>query len=280
MGPIAFDDDWRGQVRDKPRILVLEVRPRLTPQAAPLAWLVVERTDTEAHDPRDGTVHRASIHLRYQLLGTHRPGHSRDHGEMTGSYLKSGGEPHVSLTSPSVSRGGVFLDLPGLEGQRIGTYLMNEIVRWAKRWPDAEVESVELLPGQAGWDNKARRNRFYEQFGLRFCYTDAEKREGESLPMRAADLTTVDTWAANIKELRVMDYLAELMHAEESARLDLAWRTRVLQELETEWEAARAPPLRFTARQLWARFARPKVVFLMACTAIVALRWHLTGSLG
>src|SRR5690606_42007148 len=56
----------------------------------------------------------------------------------------------VTLTSTIAwSEGGVFLDLPGLAGQRIGTYLMNEIVRWVQQWPSATVASIKLDAGQA-----------------------------------------------------------------------------------------------------------------------------------
>lgn len=57
-----------------------------------------------------------------------------------------------------MSKGAVFLDLPGLDGQRIGTYLMNEIVQWVQQSPETTVNSIELLVGQAHGDNKAWRN--------------------------------------------------------------------------------------------------------------------------
>ncbi|MBN0147646.1 hypothetical protein JTL51_32530, partial [Pseudomonas aeruginosa] len=118
----------------------------------------------------------------------------------------------VSLTSPSMSKGAVFLDLPGLDGQRIGTYLMNEIVQWVQQWPEANVNGIELLAGQAHGDNKARRNWFYEQFGLVFDYTDPEHREGRSRPMLAGALVKVETWRQNITEHRMLDYLAAVLY--------------------------------------------------------------------
>ena len=73
-------------------------------------------------------------------------------GRFDGSYSRNFNS--VSLTSTSMSKGAVFLDLPGLDGQRIGTYLMNEIVQWVQQWPETTVNSIELLAGQAHGDNK------------------------------------------------------------------------------------------------------------------------------
>lgn len=39
----------------------------------------------------------------------------------------------------SLVGGELFLDPDELRGQRIGTYLMNEIVTWAQQWPEAPV---------------------------------------------------------------------------------------------------------------------------------------------
>ena len=120
-----------------------------------------------------------------------------------------------------MSKGAVFLDLPGLDGQRIGTYLMNEIVQCVQQWPEATVNGIELLAGQAHGDNKARRNWFYEQFGLVFDYTDPEHREGRSRPMLAGALVKVETWKQNITEHRMLDYLAAVLYAEERATSEL-----------------------------------------------------------
>ncbi len=76
----------------------------------------------------------------------------------------------ISLTSSgALSEGAIFLNLPTkFEGQHIGTYMLNEIVLLAKQWQGAKVDSIKLISGQAHGDNKERRNRFYEQFGLEF----------------------------------------------------------------------------------------------------------------
>lgn len=54
---------------------------------------------------------------------------------------------------------------------------MNEIVEWVQHWPEESVDGIKLLARQAKDDNKARRNWFYEQFGLVFDYIDPEQCE-------------------------------------------------------------------------------------------------------
>ena len=188
----SFDNGWREGQSVKPRILVLEIKDKDRPddKAKALGWVLVEREETYRRDPRDGTIYEASIRLSYQRITakfSHRDGGK---GRFDGSYSRNFNA--VSLTSTSMSKGAVFLDLPGLDGQRIGTYLMNEIFQWVQQWPEATVNGIELLAGQGHGDNKARRNWFYEQFGLVFDYTDPEHREGRSRPMLAGALVKVD----------------------------------------------------------------------------------------
>lgn len=154
-----------------------------------------------------------------------------------------------------MSKGAVFLDLPGLDGQRIGTYLMNEIVQWVQQWSEATVNSIELLAGQAHGDNKARRDWFYEQFGLVFDYTDPEHREGRSRPMLAGALVKVETWKQNITEHRMLDYLAAVLYAEERATSELQARDRACAQLIVEQRRAEARPVRWALRRLYIHYA-------------------------
>lgn len=83
------------------------------------------------------------------------------------------------------------------------------------------VNRVELLAGQAGDDNKARRSWFYEQFGLIFDYTDPEHREGISRPMPVGGLSKMETWKQNILEHRMLEYLTRVLYAEKRATSEL-----------------------------------------------------------
>jgi len=266
----SFDNGWREGQSVKPRILVLEIKDKDRPDDKALGWVLVEREETYRRDPRDGTIYEASIRLSYQRITakfSHRDGGK---GRFDGSYSRNFNA--VSLTSTSMSKGAVFLDLPGLDGQRIGTYLMNEIVQWVQQWPEATVNSIELLAGQAHGDNKARRNWFYEQFGLVFDYTDPEHREGRSRPMLAEALVKVETWKQNITEHRMLDYLAAVLYAEERATSELQARDRACAQLIAEQRRAEARPLRWALRRLYVHYASTVLAGLVL-TAIVGMAW-------
>ena len=266
----SFDNGWREGQSVKPRILVLEIKDKDRPDDKALGWVLVEREETYRRDPRDGTIYEASIRLSYQRITakfSHRDGGK---GRFDGSYSRNFNA--VSLTSTSMSKGAVFLDLPGLDGQRIGTYLMNEIVQWVQQWPETTVNSIELLAGQAHGDNKSRRNWFYEQFGLVFDYTDPEHREGRSRPMLAGALVKVETWKQNITEHRMLDYLAAVLYAEERATSELQARDRACAQLIAEQRRAEARPVRWALRRLYVHYASTVLAGLVL-TAIVGMAW-------
>ncbi|MDR0273794.1 MAG: hypothetical protein LBI48_00310 [Burkholderiaceae bacterium] len=256
----------------KPRILVLEVRSRGHSQEEALCWLLVEREETYQRDPHDGTVYEASITLSYKRIMA-KFSHSEDgKGRFYGYYSHYFNA--VSLTSSSMSKGAVFLDPPELNGHRIGTYLMNEIIQWAQQWSEATVNSIELLAGNAHGDNKVRRNWFYEQFGLVFDYTDPEHCAGYSRPMKVAALTTVETWRQNIVEHRMFDYLAEVLCAKERATSELHACDLTCARLIAEQKKAETRPLRWALRQLYFRYASLVFagLFLMAVVGMVWIK--------
>ena len=134
----------------------------------------------------DGGISEVSFKIAYRVIGA-RPDDFFSRGNFLGGY--STFDNRVSITSTQVwNDGGVFMDIPNMKGHRIGTYMMNEVVTWAKQWPSASVKNVKLLESDAYPENKARRNWFYEQFGLRFTYDQPEKRSGISLDMLAEHL--------------------------------------------------------------------------------------------
>lgn len=266
----SFDNGWREGQSVKPRILVLEIKDKDRPDDKALGWVLVEREETYRRDPRDGTIYEASIRLSYQRITAKFSHRDSGKGRFDGSYSRNFNA--VSLTSTSMSKGAVFLDLPGLDGQRIGTYLMNEIVQWVQQWPEATVNGIELLAGQGHGDNKARRNWFYEQFGLVFDYTDPEHREGRSRPMLAGALVKVETWKQNITEHRMLDYLAAVLYAEERATSELQARDRACAQLIAEQRRAEARPVRWALRRLYIHYASTVLAGLVL-TALVGMAW-------
>lgn len=241
--------------RLKPRLQVLEIydREREKEVGEPIAHLLLEREETSRLDERDGSVFEAQITLRYQrILGSsdHRRQSTYQSGSFVGVYKKLHGR--LSLTSGEVyGGGGVFLNLDGLDGHRIATYMMNEIVTWAKQWPEAEVKTITLNADDAWPGNKQRRNRLYEQFNIAFDYDQhSDHGSGQSRSMHAGALTSVDTWTRNIVELPVLEYLAGLVQKQADTTLSLESRTRTNQEIGALYTEAREQPLRWAIATL------------------------------
>lgn len=249
--------------------MMLEVKNRDHEEGEPLGWIVLEREETYRRDPHDGNLYEAEIRLSYQRLAGSLS-HQEGRKYFDGSYSACANA--VSLTSRSMAKGAVFLDLPGLEGHHIGTYLMNEIVRWTQQWPEARVNSVELVAGQADGDNKARRNRFYEQFGLVFDYTDLEQREGRSRHMKVSELIQRETWKQNIIEHTMIDYLAAKHRAEELTKWDLWSRDQACADLIAEQKRAEAQPLRWALGILFTRH-RITLIFGFILAFLIGAAW-------
>lgn len=261
----GFKSPWRGG-----NTLVLEVRDKDRPESDVLGWLLVQKTETYIKDRDDGKTAEGSIRLSFERI-LPKYSHQAGKGAFCASYSRRSNS--VSLTSSSInSDGGVFLDLPGLYGQRVGTYLMNEIVHWVQQWPEANVNTVKLIAGQGQGNNKARRNWFYEQFDLVFDFDDAEHSAGRSRPILAGALNTVETWRKNLVEHQLIDYLASVLYAERSTAVELDARTRACRELLVEQRQAMDSPVRWAIKQLYFRYA--KAVFSgMFLAVVVGLIW-------
>jgi GNAT superfamily N-acetyltransferase len=72
--------------------------------------------------------------------------------------------------SIDLTGGFVVVDPSSMHGQRIGTYLFNEVIDWAKQWPDAVITPIKLV--ETDHVNKIRRNHFYARFGFSFDFKD------------------------------------------------------------------------------------------------------------
>ena len=267
----SFCGNWRNEKHIKARIYVLEVRDRKKPDDAPIAWILLERQETHRRDDRDGSMHEASIRIYYERMGP-KYSHFLESGCFSGSYSRGYVDtPSVSITSGSTEEGAVFLDLQGLEGQRIGTYLMNEIVTWAKQWPQAAVRPVHLMAGQAHDENKARRNRFWRQFGLEFDYTDPDHRAGISQPMTAKALNVTTKWQENLRELSFSDYLETVLYEKEHLALEVAQLKRATENLSSSLKHIQNHPWRWALRRLWWRYAHRLISSCILASAAAAI---------
>lgn len=256
----------------KPTAFVLEIRPRNeSKNNAPIAWLLVERHIGFRHDSQ-GVLLEASICVSCQPITTRYSRDERRKSHFHGGYTSTL-NGMVSLTAKSMTIGGyVVLENANLQGNRIGTFLMNEIVQWVQQWPDATVRTVSLLAGQAHGDNKERRNRFYEQLGLEFDYDDSEHKHGCSRPIVAKQLKRVETWKENITVHSMSDYLANILHEKERDSMELMQRNRAVKDLINEQRAAEAKPIRWALRTLYSRY-QTQVIGCVLLAMLTAMAW-------
>lgn len=268
----SFKTPWPVKVLSTPRIFVLQVGDKTKHDKPLLCHIIVER-DEEIHCAPNGEVTSATITLTYRRIRA-RDEVSKDHtfpsfvAHYESSYF---GQPRVSLTSSTIGGGAVFLDLDGLEGQHIGTFLMNEIVTWAKQWTTACVHPVSLGEGQAGDKNRERRNRFYEQFGLEFQYENAERRTGSSRLAPVTSLNTVDSWKENIEVVTADGFISEILYQNRENALDLKIRDRAVKDLHQELEGAKSRPFRWAFRQFWFWHSSKIILLFLAALAIVII---------
>ncbi|MBK0099247.1 hypothetical protein IBT49_24915 [Erwinia sp. S63] len=134
--------------------------------------------------------------------------------------------PFVEKEKISLTNGHVFIPHQDCRGYKIGTWVMNEIVTWASQWPNADIEKIVLGYGDATIENKVRRNKFYEGFGIKFNYFENDKLSGYSLPMKSSDLTNNKSWdknfSGNIKVIDVIDFIKETTKELRSANKKVA----------------------------------------------------------
>ncbi len=195
------------------------------------AKVLVQR-EAEYVPHRNTVVTSASIILNYECF-SHRgfPTAGKNSGRFWGCYNSVFNT--VSVTSSSMTAGGVFIDPEYLRGHRLGTYLMNEVVSWVKKWPEATVSPVRLYHNDGDEENTKRRNRFYQQFGLQFDFEDENCGNGLSREMKAQDLNNVDVSqkCGNIVSSTIGDYLRQAESDMVDAKNQIGMYDRTRQQL-------------------------------------------------
>jgi GNAT superfamily N-acetyltransferase len=240
----------------KPAIYVVEVRRKSESDGDPIAYLLIQREVQQRLDERDGSVFEASIEITYtEIVPKDSSWDVSKKGWFTACYSNLGNEPKVSLSATRpYNMGYVIVEMERLRGQRFGTYLMNEIVSWAKHWPDATILPIHLLDGQAYEGNKERRNRFYEQFGIEFDYVDHGKASGKSKSMYAAQLVNISSWTANIRELDLHGYMTFLLTERQKHSREISGLQTQLENNRRYVENVRAAPFRWAFEQRFPNF--------------------------
>ena len=181
--------------------------------------------------------HELELKLNYTFCG--------NDGEVSDGYFSAYYESATALgrnnisDKVSITGGDVILNAP--KGMRIGSLLMNEVVKWVKQWPDAKVNRITIIEGDASEENKDRRNRFYERFGMVFSYRDDKKEAGRSVPMRVSQLTENDSFlkknGGNIEPIDFFSYMAQKLHRTNMTIQDLeVSNIHMLKDLKCHYE--------------------------------------------
>lgn len=249
----------------KPTTYIVELYSKSTPEEKPIAYLLIQRDERQRLDGNDGSVFDAAIEITYtELIPSEFSWTVAKKGWFSACYTRVANEPLIKLTADKpYSSGYLLVEMEHLRGHRLGTYLMNEIVTWAKRWPDASILPIRLLEGQAYKENKDRRNRFYEQFGIEFDYLDSGKMAGTSRPMRAVQLVNIDSWAANIRELDLHGYMTFLLTERQKRGHELKGLQTQLESHRGYMARVRAAPFRWAFEQRFPNFIETVIKLIL-----------------
>lgn len=242
--------DGFGSTRISPHVLILEVK-RSAPDAEQTVaeWVLVERREVAEPDPRTGEIHQAKLCIYYWDLSGRGDANDVPSGNFSGSYSATCGV--VSLTASALDTGGYVLIEPcRLRSARLGTYLMNSVVAWAKQWPDARVREIKLLASDANGENRSRRNRFYRQFGIEFDFADDSESAGLSRPMLASALTTTSSWQRSITEHDLVTHLRHATSTTTTLQSELRFVKGELKDASHELRHAYQHPFRWLFKRV------------------------------
>lgn len=249
-------------------VFVLEVDPPDRSGDSSDFHLLVEREENVNFDSEHGNLISAEISLRYWIIGD---------GAVRGFGADGRFDGKLSFFSRTVSLtgGGVFLDPESLRGKKVGTFLMNEIVQWAKGWPSCNVNQITLNADLGTSENKERRNKFYEQFGIEFDYSDPEQKGGVSKPMMTDALCIVESWKQNIRVHDLRNYLETTIEAKKRAELDAKLLQTQNENLRSDRKEAETRPFRWALDILWYRYFRNGLIYAICGLVLLgALYWN------
>ena len=134
---------------------------------------------------------------------------------------------HNVIASETISLTGGELGIwdDAYRGNRLGRWLFNEIVSWAKQWPNADIDSIRLGPADATEDNLERRNKMYTEAGLDFGDDGNGNHIGRSREMKASKLISLSSWkkenGGNIILQDIDDYMKELLKENKSLKREM-----------------------------------------------------------
>lgn len=233
---------------DFPRIFVLAVRDKNNPSSDNVVHVVVEIEEKIVH--LDNEVWEAFLTISYSLITSDRV---MTGGSFLSSYHRRYKEPNgmVSLSSHGYGHGAVFLDLPGLSGNRVGSFLMHVVVRWLKQWPLASVHPIELLPEDAIGRNGPRRNAFYQNIGLEFDGLENQVERVYSKPTTVENLIINESWKQNIEVVSMADFILQNTAQVKSLQSKLEVQTAIADSERREVIRLEKQSLLHCLKRLW-----------------------------
>ena len=231
-------------------VVVLVVRARNADEnSVPIAYLLIEREVEEKYVAAASAgeapiLNEAELALNYSVIEPAEQGIGRSGRVGT---LRAQYSTETGITLPG---GAASLDLPDLHGNRIGTYLMYQMVKWIGRWPEAQVQPIRLEAAQATKDNLERRNALFQKAGVAFDFQDVGQYVGISKPVKAGALVARNSWKQNITEVDPRALMARLMFDRESLGRALAQEQLDASRLRHQLNQIKTRPWRLLLDQL------------------------------
>lgn len=245
-----FRNDDFGTSRRQAEVCIIEINGRKENNASEqVDRLLIEKREVFERDST-GNIHRGKLCIFYWDLGNeHAKGDVPD-GEFAACYecrLNS-----VSITSGCMSSGGyVLIEPQRLRGSGLGTYFMNCVVKWAKQWPNAQVQKIELPRGEARETvNQAQRIHFYGKFGIEFDFTAGVAPCGVSRPIQARDLLEVTSWKNTITEHNAVVFLRGSVHETKRSAAEVVFLRKSLKQDGIMLSQAYQRPIRWLFQRL------------------------------
>ncbi|MFU3177396.1 hypothetical protein ACM7L3_26625 [Pseudomonas aeruginosa] len=176
--------------RDNSDFEIISVTESLSHSKRVHFLLVETQTREYVQQVGDQTHVEASIDVKATYLYGHPYGH------LEGMVVSTmGGNFRSYNNSVKLTNGSVMIE-SALRGLHIGTYLFHKITSWAKSFdPSARIVPIMVIAGDAGPENRERRNKLYTNSGIRFIWTDTPGAGGRSAPdLTVADLAPYSHW--------------------------------------------------------------------------------------
>lgn len=252
---------------------ILIVRSRHDQSGKVVKKLLIEHVEKTEYDA-NGEVEKADLCVRYRVIGAALSAGRNLTYKFSACYDgRRGKSGCIRLTGSSNTGRAIYLDPCDLRGNRVGSFMMNEIVNWARNWPDAQIERIHLSVNQASEDNKDRRNKFYEQFGIQFNYTDTTKAEGYSCVMQARSLNPWTKIPANLSVRSLGEFLDEQEKCLSTLNSTVDNNQKRIANYSSKLEDANNHPICFAVTTICSKHC-VLILLIIVLVGIIIFKWE------